>query len=140
MSQQILMVKNGLLHLLGCSVCLIYKDASLLAIHQAIMIIVRLPILETKHALSQGEMPSHTHLVQDYYGVESSKTAGEYKNKNKLYGGYKLLDSTYYGIKNGDEDNDSMLYSTHNTGFEGNGDAHENRPPYYVLAYIMRAK
>lgn len=95
---------------------------------------------ETKHALSQGEMPSHTHLVQDYYGVESSKTAGEYKNKNKLYGGYKLLDSTYYGIKNGDEDNDSMLYSTHNTGFEGNGDAHENRPPYYVLAYIMRAK
>lgn len=95
---------------------------------------------ENMHTLTQSEMPSHAHSVDDYYGMESTSSARSYQQSNKLYGNYKALNSPYAGWNKNDEDNNAVLYSTHDSGNAGGNDAHENRPPYYVLAYIMRVK
>lgn len=95
---------------------------------------------EKKHTLSQSEMPNHCHAVDDYYGIENIKTVQEYVNANRLYGNSKTIGAQYMGLHTVDNDNDTILYYTHNTAYEGNGSSHENRPPYYVLAYIMRVK
>jgi len=64
---------------------------------------------EATHALTVDEMPSHTH----------SGSAVVYS-----VGGASL--------------NGSGGYTPTGIGSTGGGDAHENRPPYYALAYIMK--
>lgn len=65
------------------------------------------------HQLSVAEMPSHTHTEQ--YNVNSSG-------------------QDQAGSGSGDNDNTS----TRDSGSTGGDDYHENRPPYYALAFIMR--
>jgi microcystin-dependent protein len=91
---------------------------------------------EAEHTLVTNELPSHTHSFDDYYGLED---AGSVRN-NKVYGKTQKLDTEYFGLGSTDNNNDTMVYYTHDTTITGNGDPHENRPPYYVLAYIMRVK
>lgn len=95
---------------------------------------------EATHTLTAGEMPSHTHNVDDYYGLENSSTVNNGQQKGNLYGNSKTLGRSYMGWNGTDTDNNALMYSPHDTGYAGNGDPHENRPPYYVLAYIMRVK
>lgn len=71
---------------------------------------------EATHVLTEAEMPSHTHPVpgsaaggNDAYPINSGTTSGP----------------------------DSG--ASYNSGSKGSGDAHENRPPYYALAYIMKS-
>lgn len=64
---------------------------------------------EATHVLSEAEMPAHMHL--QYTG-------------NSGGGGYPT-------------GNNDGQYSR-NTSSTGSGSAHENRPPYYALAYIMK--
>ena len=71
---------------------------------------------EKKHTLTVAEMPSHTHNYDKAYSVD-----GDVKHD-----GY-----------------DSTIGINHNaasTTSAGSGQSHENRPPYYVLAYIIKAK
>lgn len=87
---------------------------------------------EKKHTLSLGEIPSHSHDFKDYYYAE------------RLYGtggidGADSVDPTY-GSNGTDSDNSYLYYKEHGTETAGGSSAHENRPPYYVLAYIMRIK
>ena len=74
---------------------------------------------EKAHTLTIAEMPIHSHAFD---GEETDK------------GGYGTSSNRATRIM---ESNEDPAYSTEATG--GNK-AHENRPPYYVLAYIMRVK
>lgn len=91
---------------------------------------------ERLHALTINEMPSHSHSFDDYYFMETYNTV---KN-GKLYGNYTNIGGNYLGSHSSDYDNNSMLYKNHDTWYKGSGSAHENRPPFYVLAYIIRVK
>lgn len=90
---------------------------------------------EKKHILSTNEMPSHVHSVNDYYFMENKSTG-----VTGISGYDDMPTPTYWGTNSGDRDNDRLLYRTHNSASTGGGAAHENRPPYYTLAYIMRVR
>jgi microcystin-dependent protein len=61
--------------------------------------------------LTEAEMPSHTHTYDD--DGAGSATNGKYDNGNSIA-------------------------QTNNTGSAGGDEAHENRPPFYALAYIQK--
>lgn len=65
---------------------------------------------EATHTLTTDEMPAHAH---SYSGI--SEGGGTIAAEPSPYGSYPKT-----------------------TGSAGGGEAHENRPPFYALAYIMR--
>lgn len=65
--------------------------------------------------LSVSEMPAHSHDYSRYAGAKQYNTAG----------------STEYG-------DNTENYGSNTTSEAGSGNAHENRPPYYALAFIMK--
>jgi microcystin-dependent protein len=100
---------------------------------------------EKDHTLTTSEMPMHqhsysgitnqdgmhTHSYEDFYfdetqnGMTLEETSFEtngIRMQNKITNSDGLHDHTYSG----------------DTTFVGSGQAHENRPPYYVLAFIMK--
>ncbi len=82
--------------------------------------------------LTKEQMPSHGHSLKDYYHAEArKKVKGEY-DQISINGNIGCGDTDY--------DNNHLQYYRHNTDATGGGASHENRPPYYVLAYIMRTK
>lgn len=87
---------------------------------------------EKQHALTIKEMPSHTHQVKDYYFSENFDESGR--------DGRDYFPNKSIGSNKTDHDNSYLYYLRHNTESQGNGGSHENRPPYYVLAYIMRVR
>jgi microcystin-dependent protein len=93
-------------------------------------------------ALSEANMPAHSH---PFSGTGSTTSTG---NHNHTYlkagpvggGGYgdrygSYLTSTYTGGSGAHNHNVSVSGTT---SPKGSGTAHENRPPYYALAYIMK--
>lgn len=88
---------------------------------------------EKKHIITESEMPKHSHNIDDLYFVESSNAleSATYKKTIKDYN---------HNVGSGDRDwdNDTYLYNTHPTEAVGGGISHENRPPYYVLSYIIK--
>lgn len=66
---------------------------------------------EATHVLTEAEMPAHTHSV----GLATN------------------------GDQDGSGSNGAIYGSGMETGSKGSGNAHENRPPYYALAYIMKS-
>lgn len=87
---------------------------------------------EKKHTLTVSEMPSHTHTFNDYYYVEHSSAGA--------YWGAEYIGTNFSGSGNTDKDNSYLWYKPHTTYSSGNGSSHENRPPYYTLAFIIRVK
>jgi len=76
-----------------------------------------------KYALDIKEMPKHNHYVRrDKHGNNNNSGIGN----DSSVGNY---DATAY---------ESM--GNYYTSYEGNSLSHENRPPYYALAFIMRTK
>ncbi len=71
---------------------------------------------EKKHTLTVDEMPSHTHTVRT--------------------GGDNNADSNTNDYLHGQ--NPDNRVNTYTTSSSGENQAHENRPPYYVLAYIIK--
>lgn len=65
------------------------------------------------HQLTEAEMPSHNHSYQDFYNGNG-------------------------GGQGGGGANTGTVSSGRTTGSTGGSDYHENRPPYYALAFIMR--
>lgn len=69
---------------------------------------------ESKHSLSIDEMPAHTHT----YSRCNIASKGEAKSDSK----YRV----------------DGVYVQGTTSSTGGGEAHENRPPYYVLAFLIK--
>ena len=76
---------------------------------------------EKTHTLTVNEMPEHTHDVSFAADIT---TANKNTEGNQVVRGYYPS----YG------------YVHVTSGVRGGGQPHENRPPYYVLAFIMRKK
>lgn len=94
-------------------------------------------------ALTKEQLPSHSHEVKDYTMIPHG--SGECTVGDWIVGGasYKVgHDSLSGNPKRCQTDNDkrdNIQWIKHPTEVVGEGVNHENRPPYYVLAYIMRA-
>lgn len=86
---------------------------------------------EKKHTLTNAEMPKHIHSMDDAYMAESFSLP---------YPASKNIDlgHTYSGSGATDNNNRYMGIWTHDSDTAGGDQPHENRPPYYVLAFIMR--
>ncbi|MDE5688581.1 MAG: phage tail protein [Paramuribaculum sp.] len=88
---------------------------------------------DKKVVLTENQLPGHSHNLKDYYFAEDGSSASgcnfDRMNVNKKIGSGKH-----------DFNNTVLIYVEHDTKETGKGESHENRPPYYVLAYIMRAK
>lgn len=82
--------------------------------------------------LAASQIPPHQHEVKDYYFAEVSAHGAGY---------YTYWGDSKVGSGDTDTDNRYFFYVTHNTSSNtGGGNSHENRPPYYALAFIMRVK
>ena len=68
---------------------------------------------ETEHILTTNEMPSHSHS-------------------------YDIYNSGSFGSPIGPMNISGEPYSTARTSSTGGGQAHNNMPPYFVLAFIMK--
>lgn len=84
---------------------------------------------------------SHSHGHKDSYHCESS-------NSYNAISGHEFQGTTFHGSGDTDNDNDWLFYKNRNTdpashshtittNNRGSGQAHENRPPYFTLAFIM---
>ena len=76
---------------------------------------------EKSHTLTEDEIPSHDHSLSLSGKVLSG--SGEW---NFYYGDENVYQSTEL--------------SSVTTSSVGGGNAHENRPPYYALTFIIKAK
>lgn len=83
-------------------------------------------------ALSPEQMPSHTHLMKDYYFAES------HLDKKGAEDGNDYISKEICGSATVDKDNHYLFFMNHDTYSRGGDKVHENRPPYYVLAYIIK--
>jgi microcystin-dependent protein len=78
---------------------------------------------EATHTLSVGEMPSHSHAVW----ARSSGYSGKHNNDHEV-------------ITYANKDWGGWSEKVNDTEAAGGGSAHENRPPFYALCYIMRVE
>lgn len=79
---------------------------------------------EKKHALTTSEMPSHSHQQYLWAGANGDWRSGGRDSWPNATSDHTRRTTDSAGV----------------TGTIGGGTAHENRPPYYVLAYIIRTK
>lgn len=86
---------------------------------------------QEKVTLATQEIPSHVHNFADAYFIESHPD---------LVGanGTQWIGNNLSGSNKTDRDNSYACLWDHDTRATGGGQPHENRPPYYVLAYIIK--
>lgn len=84
-------------------------------------------------SLTAEQLPVHSHSFRDFYHAEGVNTS---KNCNRE----KIVTNNEIGCGKSDSGNDYLIYYEHDTNVTGEGKSFDNRPPYYVLAYIIRAK
>jgi len=91
---------------------------------------------EATHTLTTSEMPSHNHSVIDGLHSHSDRLLESPSGGDIGYGGsYGAL----VGDINSTYSHKSYLsVSNISIGYSGSNSPHENRPPYYALAYIMK--
>lgn len=85
---------------------------------------------EKRHQLTTSELPSLSFSYKDTYFI-SDEISNNYINGREDTGG------SFYGTGSADNNNRYLYYKNRTTNSIGNNQAHENRPPYYTLAYIM---
>ena len=98
------------------------------------------------HTGNTGNEGAHTHNYMDRYEFENGGGTGPW-GEVYVQPSQRVNNN---GNKGGDSDNDSFFYINgvsyagtnhlHSISSEGGGQPHENRPPYYTLAFIMRVK
>ncbi len=97
--------------------------------------------------LTVNQIPSHRHALTD---ADITLWGGGHTHAIETSDGLNGKD--YYGHESGDNTNnhDNTFYTNFGgahdhgisgvTAYSGSGHSHENRPPYFALAYIMRTK
>lgn len=85
---------------------------------------------QDKVTLTTPEIPSHVHNFADAYFIESYDVIG--------LNGSQWIGNNLTGSNKTDRDNSYVALWDHDTRAAGGGQPHENRPPYYVLAYIIK--
>lgn len=85
---------------------------------------------QDKVTLTTLEIPSHAHSFADAYFIEAYDGIG--------INGSQWIGNNLYGSNKTDRDNSYVALWDHDTRAAGGGQPHENRPPYYVLAYIIK--
>lgn len=85
---------------------------------------------QDKVTLTTPEIPSHVHNFADAYFIEAYDGIG--------INGSQWIGNNLYGSSKTDKDNSYVALWDHDTRAAGGGQPHENRPPYYVLAYIIK--
>ena len=85
---------------------------------------------QDKVTLTTPEIPSHVHNFADAYFIEAYDGIG--------INGSQWIGNNLYGSSKTDRDNSHVALWDHDTRAAGGGQPHENRPPYYVLAYIIK--
>lgn len=85
---------------------------------------------QDKVTLTTPEIPSHVHNFADAYYIEAHDGIG--------INGSQWIGNNLYGSNKTDRDNSYVALWDHDTRAVGGGQPHENRPPYYVLAYIIK--
>lgn len=85
---------------------------------------------QDKVTLATPEIPSHVHNFADAYFIEAYDGIG--------INGSQWIGNNLYGSSKTDRDNSYVALWDHDTRAAGGGQPHENRPPYYVLAYIIK--
>lgn len=85
---------------------------------------------QDKVTLTTPEIPSHVHNFADAYFIEAYEGIG--------INGSQWIGNNLYGSSKTDRDNSYVALWDHDTRAAGGGQPHENRPPYYVLAYIIK--
>lgn len=97
-----------------------------------------------KVALTDMEIAGHSHEVRDYmmipHGERECRRGTWTVGGEVMAVGYDEISGNPKRCDTGDDKRNAIQWLKHSTGMSGAGEAHENRPPYYVLAYIMRAK
>ncbi|REE00532.1 tail fiber protein [Marinoscillum furvescens] len=78
--------------------------------------------------------PGHTHRIRGY---KADGSDDKLKRGNSKNGADLESKSSTTGISIRSAGNHSHSFNV-TSGSSGGGDAHENRPPYYTLAYIMK--
>lgn len=86
---------------------------------------------QEKVTLTTQEIPSHVHNFADAYFIEAH---------SDLVGanGIQWIGNNLSGSNKTDRDNSYVCLWDHDTRATGGSQPHENRPPYYVLAYIIK--
>ena len=95
---------------------------------------------EKVHTLTTAEMPKHTHTLTS--AGEHTHTLYEVNgdsNYASYPGFYGEVQATISRNPITSIESPSSGLHTHPIASAGSGSAHENRPPYYALAFIMKA-
>ena len=97
-------------------------------------------------SLSTANLPAHSH---SFSGSGTTNTAGAHVHASGWYGPrggdgsatvFATNDSAYGNVNTGSAgDHNHTVSISGTTGNQGSGSSHENRPPYYALAYIMKS-
>lgn len=97
---------------------------------------------ETAHTLSLAESPSHSHGgVTSGSGAHTHTYQDDFRNTTSDGGGSGFSTRAWDGNDGGKRTTDTGTGDhNHTIASSGGGGSHENRPPYFVLAYIMRIK
>ena len=96
------------------------------------------------HTLTTAEMPSHTHTAtstvtdpgHDHYGLYYSY--GEGGNEGGATTGNDSISNSNNSQNLGTTTDTTGITVATTIASTGDGGAHENRPPYYALCYIMK--
>jgi microcystin-dependent protein len=101
---------------------------------------------ESVHTLTVNELPSHNHNVDPPYTLTSEDGNHRHRISTQNAGGENegVGESDNNGSRNTADTEDAGVHRhavdipAFGSSYYGGGQAHENRPPYYALAFIMK--
>ena len=83
--------------------------------------------------LSLNQIPNHKHSFDDYFRFDDPAEEcrlGQFGYTDTLGSGSPM--------SNDGHESSRMFFKTHDTESAGKGGSHENRPPYYTLAFLIK--